>query len=214
VALNQMFQYAKQNDYQWVLTLDQDSVCPDNMIDIFKKYYHLPTVGCFCPVISDRNYENLETITKTISYVDKCITSASFVSVDTWEEVGGFFEELFIDFVDHDFCAKLIEHNLKIIRINEIVLEHEIGQGERHTFLGKRITALNHSAFRKYYMVRNWVYYMKAHPDVLSVRTERAKFVFLFLKTFFFEKEKIKKLQSMFKGLKDSKKFCKTYIKK
>ena len=31
-ALNQMFEFAIEQQYEYVLTLDQDSVCPDNII--------------------------------------------------------------------------------------------------------------------------------------------------------------------------------------
>ena len=32
-ALNQMFEFAIEQQYEYVLTLDQDSVCPDNIIE-------------------------------------------------------------------------------------------------------------------------------------------------------------------------------------
>lgn len=209
-ALNQMFTYAKEHNMEWVLTLDQDSVCPPNMISEYKKYLDFEDLGSLCPVICDRHYENTENISDTYTFMDKCITSASMTSVKVWEDVGGFVEELFIDFVDHDFSAKLIEKKYGIVRVNSVMLEHEIGKGKTVSFLGKRITVLNHPPFRKYYMVRNWIYYIKQHSAVICVPKEWIKFFFLFLKTAIYEDEKKAKLQAMFRGLRDAKKLCKS----
>ena len=213
-ALNQMFKYAKEEGYEWVLTLDQDSVCPCNIISEYKKFMNLKNLGSLCPVLDDRNYENTDLIEGEVTYLDKCITSASLTSVEVWETVEGFFEELFIDFVDHDFSAKLIEHNYIIVRVNAVHLEHEIGHGKTVNFFGKRITVLNHSSFRKYYMTRNWIYYMKAHRDIINYSEERIKFIFFFLKTFLYEENKMEKMTEMFRGLRDAKVFCATCLKK
>ncbi len=211
-ALNQMFEYAEKKGYKWVLTLDQDSVCPNNIISEYKKYISEVDLGSLCPIINDRNYENRDIIQGEVAYVDKCITSASLTSVDVWRTVGGFEDELFIDFVDHDFSAKLIENNYNILRINTVKLEHEIGHGKSHNFFGMKVTVLNHSPVRKYYMTRNWIYYMKAHKKVVNVMRERFKFIFFFIKTLLYEQNRYKKLKAMCHGLKDAKIFCKNVL--
>lgn len=206
-ALNQMFAYAEEKGYEWVLTLDQDSVCPANLMEEYKKYLHLEGVGVLSPKMVDRNFEKDTQTESVYDYVDKCITSASLTSVETWRSVGGFWEYLFIDFVDHDFCAKCVEKDIKILRVNSVSLLHELGNGEHHTFLGRRVTALNHSPFRKYYMVRNWLIYMKVHREVIDYKKERNSYRFFYLKTMLFEKQKLQKLVQMLKGRRDGKKF-------
>lgn len=206
-ALNQIFCYGKENKYKWVLTLDQDSVCPENLMKEYQKYVNLGEVGILCPRIIDRNFDKEIQTEKAYDYVDKCITSASMTSVETWEKVGGFWEYLFIDFVDHDFCAKCVESDIKILRVNTVLLLHELGNGEHHNFLGRQVTALNHSPFRKYYMVRNWIIYMQVHRDVIDYKKERNSYCFFYLKTLLFEKQKLQKLVQMLKGRRDGKKF-------
>lgn len=214
-ALNQMFLFAKSVKADWVLTLDQDSICPDNIIEEFKKHLDTPDLGSLCPNIMDRNYESKDfvKVEEETTYVNGCITSASLTPVKAWEEVGGFLEELFIDFVDHDFCAKLVEHGYKILRVNKVVLNHEMGNGKTVSFLGSKITVLNHSVFRKYYMARNWIYYMKAHKDVIPVAKERIKFVFFFVKTFLYEENRFEKMKVMFRGVRDAKELCQKVMK-
>ena len=129
-ALNQIFEYAVKQDAEWVLTLDQDSVCPSNLIQIYRDYMNVEKIGIICPVLRDRNYEQMDETKGKSEQVSECITSASLNSVSAWTEVGGFFEPLFIDYVDQDYCANLIEHGYHIIRANEAILLHEIGQGE------------------------------------------------------------------------------------
>lgn len=206
-ALNQMFEYAKEYGYNWVLTLDQDSVCPSNLMEEYKKYTDVAGVGILSPKIVDRNFEKSTEAEQIYDYVDKCITSASLTSVDTWEKVGGFWEYLFIDFVDHDFCAKCKKQDIKILRVNSVELLHELGNGVHHNFLGRRVTALNHSPFRKYYMVRNWLIYMKVHREVIDYKKERNSYRFFYLKTLLFEEKKIQKLVQMLKGRRDGKNF-------
>lgn len=206
-ALNQMFSYAEEHGYDWVLTLDQDSVCPSNLMEEYKKYIQLEGVGVLSPRMIDRNFEKDIITEGSYDYVEKCITSASLTSVDAWKRVGGFWEYLFIDFVDHDFCAKCVKQGIKIIRVNTVALLHELGNGVHYNFLGRRVTALNHSPFRKYYLVRNWLIYMKVHRDVIDYKAERNSYRFFYLKTLLFEKQKLEKLVQMLKGRRDGKKF-------
>lgn len=214
-ALNQMFEYAKKVNGDWVLTLDQDSICPNNIIEEFKKHLDISQIGSICPIISDRNYESKDLVKyeEETTYIERCITSASLTPVSVWENVGGFLDELFIDFVDHDFCAKLIEKGYKILRVNNVILDHEMGEGKAVSFLGFKITVLNHSEFRKYHMARNWIYYIKAHKNVINCMEERVKFIFFFVKTLLYEENKLAKLKVMIKGVKDSKDLCKNVIR-
>ena len=217
-ALNQMFEYAEEKAYDWVLTLDQDSVCPANLMEEYRKYIDqiehkgLKDVGVISPKLVDRNFEKNIQTEMPYDYIDKCITSASLTSVETWKKVGGFWEYLFIDFVDHDFCAKCQKQRIKIIRVNSVALLHELGNGEHHTFLGRRVTALNHSPFRKYYMVRNWLIYMHEHKDVIDYKKVRNSYRFFYLKTLLFEDEKLEKLKQMLKGRRDGKQFIKKFL--
>ena len=208
-ALNQMFGYAKTMGHDWILTLDQDSVCPDNLICEYRKYFDIERLGMLCPLIDDRNYGNEKASHVETEEVQRCITSAAICPLSVWEAVGGFMEELFIDFVDHDFCAKLQENGYKIIRVNTTHLLHEIGHAQNHSVAGMRLfTTLNHGAFRKYYMARNWYYYIKAHKRVLDTKKEWMKYYFFFIKTFLFENDRIEKWKAMVKGNKDAKKMC------
>ena len=72
-ALNQIFGYAKQEGYDWVLTVDQDSCCPTDLIAKYENYMSYPNVGSICPVICDRHYENKDKLKGEYALVDKCM---------------------------------------------------------------------------------------------------------------------------------------------
>ncbi len=202
-ALNQMFRYAAKNGYGFVLTLDQDSVCADDFMEKCAPYMQEERVGILCPLLQDRNYAQIEKHSGKTERVPMCITSGALTSVGAWEAAGGFTEELFIDYVDYDFCAKLAEHGFRILRVNDAWMLHEIGSGENHCFLGRRVTSLNHAPSRKYYMARNGIYYLHMHRNVINYRKEVAKYLFLYVKTLLYERQRAKKLAAMARGAWD-----------
>ena len=151
-ALNQMMSYFQSKNYHWVVTLDQDSVCPQNLMEEYVKYIDLPDIGMISPVIVDRNRTSINELgTERYEVVDKCITSAALTNVSVWEEIGGFDELMFIDLVDFEYCKRITLNNYRIIKVNNVALLHEIGHITQHKFLLWEINVKNHSSFRKYY---------------------------------------------------------------
>ncbi len=162
-ALNQICEYSFKNGFEWTLTLDQDSVTPDNLIEEFIKNMSFNCVGMLAPVICDRNrgdiLENIDT--NKYKEIKECITSGSMINLEVWKEIGEFDEALFIDGVDFDICYRIIQNGYKILQINNVFLSHEIGRMEKHRFLCIPFYVKNHSAFRKYYIARNIIYVAK-----------------------------------------------------
>ncbi len=212
-ALNQIFQEAYDSGcYEWVLTLDQDSVIDDNMLEVYEKYAKDEDVVSLTTPQRDRNFElNRKPDERETQYIKRCITSGNLVRTAVWKEVGGFDDRLFIDSVDHEFCYRLREHGYQILQINTPLILHEVGKATIVNFLGKPRLLLNHSAFRKYYLIRNRAYLLKAFPlawecdDYLNI----VKFM---LKTVLLEKDdKWNKLRSMVKGYHDGLKMQRLY---
>lgn len=203
-ALNQLCENAQADGFQHLITLDQDSVCPENMVSEYQKYISDSSIGLVCPLIRDRNvvFENQEFIEEATE-VDHCITSASMLSLKVWEEVNGFDESMYIDGVDFDFGDRVRKRGKKIVRLNKVVLLHEIGHIQVRRFLFWKTRVKNHSAFRKYYIARNTVYLArKRKSKVLYVKAylQVAKQAGMVL---FYEEEKKQKLNSIWRGMID-----------
>lgn len=156
-AQNEICRWALNYGYEWAITLDQDSVCPNNLVEEYKKIIMDPSVGMVCPKITDRNFGEIfdGLVHEDIEEVSQCIASASAIRISVWEEVGGFYEPLFIDSVDFDICWSIREHGYKIIRNNKVVLLHEVGHSRVVHFAGKDRLILNHTPLRYYYKMRN-----------------------------------------------------------
>lgn len=208
-ALNEGFEYAIENGFDWVLTLDQDSVCDKNLIAVYKKYLHLDDIGMLTCNFIDRNANTHLEEEKNEEYytVSRCITSASFCSVDAYKKSGGFDNEMFIDFVDFDYSIKMYLNGFKIYRINYNGLLHEIGHSKVYHFLGLRFVSSNHSPFRQYYMARNPIIMSKKYPKYYKMNARIGIELSNFFVILAFEKNKWKKIKRRFAGICDGLKY-------
>lgn len=183
-ALNRIMEKAQKLNAEWVITFDQDSKVPSNLLSEYSKYLQNDRAGILCPQVIDkrRKYMKLEKNGEKCEIVAKCITSASCTSVKAWEDAGKYDELLFIDLVDNDFSKRVRYAGYEIYRINDVVLEQEYGVIEYKdtklarffVWLGeklhnKNIAKLSYkkqvSPVRVYYTNRNVIYLNKKHKQ-------------------------------------------------
>lgn len=104
-------------------------------------------------IILGKHYQpKIDNQDSEIIYPLDVIASGNIISLETWEQVGKFDNYYFIDEVDSNFCHKLLDSNYKIIRFNNIFLEHCLG--EKTISLFEKHTG-NHNNFRLFYIFRN-----------------------------------------------------------
>ena len=129
-ALNRIMEAAQKDGFDWVITMDQDSIIPVGLVDTYKdKIEGRKEIGIICPQVVDKRRTYMEvTTTPKEEYVEFCITSASCTCIYAWEKIGKFDEWLFIDLVDNDFCKRLVASGYKILKLNELVLNQEFGK--------------------------------------------------------------------------------------
>jgi len=204
-ALNQAMLFCQSKGYTWVLTLDQDSICPSNLIEEYTKYLDLPKVAILSPVIDDRNMRESSTVphsTDDYEEIEKCITSATLTNVDIWEKLDGFDESMFIDLVDFEYCMRILQSGYKILRVNTVILLHEVGRITQPKFLFWDLIILNHSPFRKYYIARNIIYLAKKHRTPGGIIMAYLRTIKLLLQTEVYEDDKAKKGLAILKGIR------------
>lgn len=200
-ALNQLTAAAQKGGFEWILTLDQDSVAPSNIVEEFEKYTNNLNAGMLCPVICDRNKGVVVEAKDGYKEIDECITSGSLLNIKAWSEIGSFDESMFIDGVDFDICYRLRKNGYKILCVQSVVLLHELGRIEYHRFLIWKVLVKNHSAFRKFYIARNTVYLArKEHTNIVKAILQNIK---LFLIAVCYEDDKWKKSKKIFQGTID-----------
>ena len=201
-ALNQIGDFAKILKCNWFLTLDQDSVCPNNLIEIYSRYVTFNNVGLICPYILQRiHLDRNISIQKKYEYCQIAITSGSLVKTEAWLDVNGFWDDLFIDKVDDDFCLALRDKGWKVLKTYEVKLEHEIGNPKLCYFLGKSFYTDSYSDFRYYYIARNTIIvannykYIPYNKNVILLKK--------FLKIILGERKKAGKVKAFLHGLVD-----------
>lgn len=197
-ALNIICSEAEKRHYEWVVTLDQDSVCPSNLVNQFSKHISTSNIALISPFIQDRNMSRKEISKAEVEEINQCITSGSMLSLKDWKAVGGFDESMFIDGVDFDYCIRLRKNGRKIIKVNNVVLLHELGNIEIKHFLIWNVIVKNHAPFRKYYIARNTIYLARKHRT--SVIKAYLQVVKQFLICAFYEKDKAIKCKEIIKG--------------
>lgn len=207
-ALTQVFEWAKSQGFNWVLTLNDDSVVPSNMISEYKKILENQgslvnqknaKIAIVCSLLKNR----LDgTILHSKCHEDECITSGSLTSVEAWQEIGGFDEWLEIDGVDFDFSRRLVRAGWKIVECQNVIMEHQIGKARSINLIIKHPIVWNHNANRKYYIARNMQvvdYKMGTYSYAKSLRAVVRDMIFVAL----WEKNKFAKIHAMIRGFKD-----------
>lgn len=216
-ALNKGIKYSIEKGYNWILTLDHDSIITDNMIKNMLTCYEglnnelKEKVAMLVPVhVEEKEYQNGSNINEekaSNSYIEVLteITSGALTKAEIYKNVGMYDEKLFIDLVDHDYCLSLNKKGFKIIQVNNATLIHNLGESVKKSVLGLKMIPTNHSPLRRYYMSRNrhyiWDKYKEDFPS--WVLTDKRRFITENLKIVLFEDNKIEKFKYIKKGIKD-----------
>ena len=179
-ALNELSDIAIKQNVEWFLTLDHDSVIPNDFIETCETFI-ADDVGIICPVMYDKRRPQIDVGNgEKTSYVEFCITSGSFVNLNVWQQIGKYDEFLFVGLVDNEYCKRVILNGYKILRLNEMLMDHELGtlQPTRLANIYKKLAVILHSKtiaalsyrrkvspFRAYYATRNIVYLSKKYTN-------------------------------------------------
>ncbi len=159
-ALNRGIRAALQTEAAWIATFDQDSSVTDHYFQRLLKVYKLcprsSLVGMVVPMgWSARVTRILQYFTPVWSFVLTANTSGCLIRRDVFAKAGFHDEDLFIDFVDIEFCLKLKQHGCRILKAMEVSLNHELGSPRTRTVSGVTVAFRDHTPWRYYYMTRN-----------------------------------------------------------
>lgn len=202
-ALNVGIELARSLGSESALLLDQDSVCSPGMVTHLDAAFD-DGVAATAPTVADRNMGTTR-ISQSHEDVNYCITSGSLCRIESWLQVGKYDEQMFIDFVDFDYCLRLRMLGFKIIRVADATLIHEIGGGRKR---GRLIT-YNYSPFRCRHMAADMLYYARKHgnsPKSLKVAGRgRVRTYFVLLRKIVivsvFERDRFRKSSALIRGV-------------
>jgi len=210
-GLNQLLLEAESHGFEWVLTLDDDSVCSDEMVaQLLTAAEHYDNIAVAAPRAVDIRTKKANTpVDEPFSgfkEINMCITAGSLTNVKTVLEHGGFNEKLFIDHVDHEMCLRLKEFGYKIIKVGSAEIFQEFGaESSRRRFLWKVYTQRGYSPIRVYYQTRNSLFMVRKYGSKFDNRPRYLYFylVFSFIAKFVYEPRRFARLKAFCKGYVD-----------
>ncbi len=176
LALNVGLEHAAKLGCTWVVTFDQDSRPEPGMVAamVATQQRH-PSAAVIGPRIHEEGsdpdgyrwvtrHESVPFLFRRIACtgadlpaVTMMVTSGSMVAVAEWRRLGAFDGALFIDYIDTDFCLRVIRSGRTVAVSGQAVLRHRLGARQTRTVLGRDFRPTHHAAFRHYYMARNRV---------------------------------------------------------
>jgi len=169
--LNEACELALKEQYEWILTMDQDSSFSADAVNAyfhcFKQFKGKENIALFGT--ENKRYSNTSSDNCTAENVDKLITSGSLLNLSLFAKIGEFDEALFIDSVDYDYCFRASIAGYFIIQFSNIYLLHSIGKivnrsSVKTLFILKKKKEI-HTPLRLYYMYRNMLYLNKKYQD-------------------------------------------------
>ena len=207
-ALNQIMLVAESDGFEWVLTLDDDSVCDKDLLQKLWMKTKYANTGIICPIAVDDRISSFKSENNKGEWqeVKKCITAGALTNVYAWRKCGGFDEKMFIDFVDIEYCARLQEYGYRIVQVLDTCVHQQYGNVTRTiSIFGKHFSIYNYSTLRIYYSVRNQIYYMRKHKESIDELSQLFFLIGYIGKRIVFEKNRLKSIEAVFKGIRDGK---------
>ena len=208
-ALNQIASKALEMDYQWLLTLDQDTVVSKNLVSTYIQHINLPQLGQLCCGYEDANLPGSKMGINTnvpkykIHKVKECITSGTLINLKALRNVGGFDEDLFIDGVDDEISYLLRNKKYYTYKVNFIGMSHELGKIDKGKIFNKEIKHSNYGPMRRYYIARNRIILSKRYKNYQPLTNNLIFQLKDWITIILFEQNKKKKSWAILKGISD-----------
>lgn len=172
-SLNAGLARATEHGAAWLLTVDQDSVVPD---DYAERMVAFTSIACGIARIGAVGAGDVVDASGPIRYpvrkeaglqvTDELIQTGTLWSVGALQAVGGFDESFGIDAVDAAACVRLRRAGYSLALAPEARIEHALGSARAIHILGRTVLATGHSAERRTTMVRNR---LRLLPEELAV---------------------------------------------
>ncbi len=186
LAHSRFIEFSKEKGADFLILSDQDSVYPNNYV---KSMLNMDSCTLACPSWINL-LDNSNEIKKqfVLNYTSIClnfpkhndflahaISSGMFININNLDFKCLPDTKLFIDWVDNDWCWRLVSDGHKIRYNKDIVLKHRLGDNDT-TLFGINFT--KRSPTRDYYIIRNAFYLLKHRNYKIQVNNYLRKKIF------------------------------------
>jgi rhamnosyltransferase len=157
-AINLALDTLDDTIFDWVLTMDQDSIAAPDMVKFMVQASIKFPKAAFTPLITDIGQTSKHA---TLVEVDYAITSGNLIPLTAIRKLNGLDPKLFIDGVDFDFSLRLRSKGYRIIRVSSAHMRHTLGNTNTSKWQKRFYT--DHAPLRRYYMTRNMILNFRRH---------------------------------------------------
>ncbi len=209
-ALNQGAEIARQQGFDWLVTLDQDtSLFPEmfaTLLDVYRECGggNVLIGGNYWDSHKNRNFIQCKKSLRQ-RFVERktLITSGTLVPLSLLKAIGPFREDYFIDSVDHEFCLRARRHGFRILISGLPIMSHNIGAHVENASWLRRFLSFNHSPVRKYFIARNTIATVRIYALQEPTWSMRQAWRLLsdFASILIFESDKAKKATAFLVGV-------------
>lgn len=223
-AFNKGTRFAKSKMLSYALLLDQDSAPSLEMISrLWEAHNSMRSSGILVSAVGPSYQDSItgnasyfiqdgQRVTRRSDSVNKgvcisadyLISSGSFISVDTFDDIGPFDESLFIDRVDTEWFFRARSKGYQAFGVPDAIMHHSLGEKTRKIWLGRWRHVPQHKPFRQYYMFRNSILLYKL--DYIPLRwkiNDLIKLVYLFAFSISYLPERVKRIRMISRGIFD-----------
>lgn len=216
-ALNVAYKWGLEKNFDYLLTMDQDSVYSKENINNMISYIEENSASDVAIYVANfaklyRNPKDNRLVPgkpiiekDSIQEVSMCLTSGSFVRLKAIEIILPL-EDYFIAKVDNFISTELINNGYRLLRVGNSYFEQEVGRPVVNTWFNRTFKIVNHTPERYYYTFRNGNYYKEKFYDnkklVFYYYIGRLRLIFNILVA---ENNKISKLKACKQGDRDYK---------
>lgn len=143
---------------------------------------------------------------KDLSGISVVITSGTLMDVAAYRQIGLFDDDLFIDYIDHDYCLRARAKGYEVLVSAQAVVKHNLGAKTARKFVGIPVFPTHHSPLRLRYMARNRWRLARRHAGRFPhwFLYDSVYWMFNILRVLAFETEKTAKLAAIVTGTLDA----------
>lgn len=207
-AINYALKYAKDNSYDFLLIMDQDSSWSnfDRYRHEVEKNWEQGNEWAYTPYVAGCDGWLIQ---KRLQFRRLFINSGTVIPIKILDAINGADETFALDALDHDLAIRIQEKGYKIACITSCILYHTMGEPKKSRFL--HLLTSNYNANRTYSITRSHIINLRKHSKWLPFKDKwkimKEYVVLKFIRVILLEPDKYNRLRMLFKGLSDGLKY-------
>ena len=198
-ALNYAVKHAKTEGFDYILTMDQDSIfegfCDFKQACINKYREEICLIG---PLVNSQINNNPTFQTPKEVNI---ITSGMLIPTHVIDALGGYYDYFFVDGIDIELCMRAMSRGIKIYQFTGANLDQRFGEHKYAKLFNKKFLLRSYSAHRLHEIIKNNIIIYRNYKEAKYLKRVLRYYFFIHpILVLIYEDDKINKIQCIYKG--------------